>query len=83
MCMYMYNVYLQIEMLYSTYCANHPKAVAVLTDNSYVHVHIYMYNVLQCFINSTNIHVLYVHSIHCTCIYIYIIFCTCTLYIYI
>ena len=28
---------LQIEMLYSTYCANHPKAVAVLTDNSYVH----------------------------------------------
>lgn len=24
----------EIEMLYSTYCANHPKAVAVLTDNS-------------------------------------------------
>jgi hypothetical protein len=24
----------EVELLYSTYCANHPKAVAVLTDNS-------------------------------------------------
>ena len=26
--------YLQMEVLYTAYCANHPRAVAVLTDNS-------------------------------------------------
>ena len=32
----MFSMCVQIEVLYSAYCANHPKAVAVLTDNSYV-----------------------------------------------
>lgn len=37
-CVCVWYLCLQMEALYSTYCSNHPKAVAVLTENSYVKV---------------------------------------------
>ena len=52
---------MQIEILYSSYCANHPKAVAVLTDNSYVQVHVQ-------FVLYVHVH-LYIHVYTCTLVF--------------